>query len=71
MTKFKSERGIVLTGRLLHEYRMIGMTGISKEYGRLTLPDAREIYASIYIFNAHLLMRLYVFAMLATSPTTI
>ena len=30
-----------------------------------------EIYASIYIFNAHLLIRLYVFAMLATSPATI
>ena len=27
-----------------------------------------EIYASIYIFNAHLLMRLYVFAMPAISP---
>ena len=26
-----------------------------------------EIYASIYIFNAHLLIRLYVFAMLGTS----
>ena len=30
-----------------------------------------EIYASIYIFNAHLLIHLYVFAMLATSPATI
>ena len=30
-----------------------------------------EIYASIYIFNAHLLIRLYVFAMLVTSPATI
>ena len=30
-----------------------------------------EKYASIYMFNAHLLIRLYVFAMLATSPATI
>ena len=30
-----------------------------------------EIYASIDLFNAHLLIRLYVFAMLATSPATI
>ena len=28
-------------------------------------------YASVYIFNAHLLILLYVFAMLATSPATI
>ena len=30
-----------------------------------------EVYASVYIFNAHLLILLYVFAMLATSPATI
>ena len=30
-----------------------------------------EIYASRYIFNAYLLTRLYVFAILATSPATI
>ena len=48
--------------RDVNEYRMIRMIGIPKEY---------EIYASIYIFDAYLLIRLYVFAMLATSPATI
>ena len=43
--------------RLALGYGMIGIIEFPKEY----------ICVSIYIFNAHLLARLYVFAMLATS----
>ena len=52
-------------GRLVLGYGMIGMIGIPKEYGIYIY-----IYASVYIFNPHLLIRVYVFARLATSPAT-
>ena len=56
----------VSKGRLVLGYGMIGMIAIPKEYGRYM-----HQYIYIYIYNAHLLICLYVFAMLATSPSTI
>ena len=48
--------------RLVNGYGIIGIDRDSK--------GIWEIYASIYIFNAHLLISLSVFALLATSPAT-